>query len=166
MKILIPVDDSDAALAPIPHLASLVHSGIRIEVVVLNVQPPFHRHLVRFTSRAARDALRAELSEAAMARAIEALSKAGIPFRALSDTGVASERIAAVAERERVDEIMIGTGRHPAWLRFLNPSVAQDAMQLTDIPVTVFARGHASAFERYAIPAGAAGMAALLLAAE
>lgn len=166
MKILIPVDASAAALAPIAYLESLVRSGVALEVLVLNVQPRFHRHLSQFTSRSAREGLRAERSRAAMARAIEALSLKKIPFRAFAEVGQPAERIAAVAERERVDEVMMGVGRHPEWLRWLNPSIAQGVMARTDIPVTVLARGQAGAFERYALPAGVAGIAALLLAVE
>jgi nucleotide-binding universal stress UspA family protein len=166
MKILVPVDASEAALAPIPYLESLTRSGVQLEVLVMNVQPRFHRHVARFTSRAARDGVRAERSRAAMARAIEALSIAKLPFRAFSEVGLPAERIAAVAEREEVDEVMMGVGRHPAWLRWLNPSIAQGVMERTDIPVTVLARGQAGAFERYAVPAGVAGLAALLLAVE
>jgi nucleotide-binding universal stress UspA family protein len=165
MKILMPVDASSAALAPIKHLDSLNRMN-SIEVLVLNVQPRFHRHVSQFTSRGARDELRAERSREAMARAIEELSLAGVPFRAVTEVGLPAERIAAVAEREGIDEIMMGVGRHPAWLRWVNPSIAQGVMERTDIPVTVFARGHAGAFERYALPAGVAGLAALLLAAE
>ena len=165
MKILMPVDASSAALAPIKHLVSL-HRMNPIEVLVLNVQPRFHRHVSQFSSRSARDELRAERSREAMARAIEELSLAGIPFRAVSEVGLPAERIAAVAEREAIDEIMMGVGRHPAWLRWVNPSIAQGVMERTDIPVTVFARGQAGAFERYAVPAGVAGLAALLLAVE
>ena len=166
MKILVPVDASSAALAPIPHLEALARAGVALEVLVMNVQPRFHRHVSQFTSRAMRDALRQERSRAAMARAIEALSQTNIAFRAFAETGRPAERIAAVAEREQVDEVMMGVGRHPQWLRWINPSIAQAVMEVTDIPVTVFARGRASAFERYAIPAGIAGIAALLLSAE
>ena len=165
MKILMPVDASQAALAPIKHLNSLNRSN-PLEVLILNVQPRFHRHISQFTSRSARAALRAERSRAAMARAIEELSLAGVPFRAVAEVGIPAERIAAVAEREQVDEVVMGVGRHPAWLRWLNPSIAQGVMERTDIPVSVFARGRAGAFERYALPAGVAGLAALLLAAE
>lgn len=163
VKILVPVDASSAALAPIVRLAD---SRTKSEVIVLNVQPKFSRHIARFTSRAARDALRAERSRAAMARAVEALSLAGVPFRALAEAGAPAERIAAVAEREQVDEIMMGVGRHPAWLRWLNPSIAQGVMARTDIPLTLFARGRAGALERFALPAGVAGIAALLIASE
>ena len=101
-----------------------------------------------------------------MARAIEELSVCGLPFRALTEVGRPAERIAAVAEREAVDAIMMGVGRHPAWLRWVNPSIAQGVMERTDIPVTVFARGHAGLIERYAVPTGVAGLAALLLTVE
>jgi nucleotide-binding universal stress UspA family protein len=163
MKILVPVDSSDRALAPIAHLA---RTRTASQVLLVNVQPLFPLHLARFSSRAARDALRAERSALAMAGAIEALADAGVPFRALAQTGLPAARIAAVAERERVDEIMIGAGRHPAWLRWLNPSIAQGVMARTDIPVTVFARGRPGAFERFVLPAGIAGVATLLLAAD
>lgn len=166
MKVLVPVDCSHAALAPIAHLEALARSGVKLEVLVMNVQPRFHRHISRFSSRAARDGLRAERSRAAMARAIEALSLKNIPFRALAELGQPAERIAEVAERERVDEVMMGVGRHPEWLRWLNPSIAQGVMARTDIPVTVLARGKAGMLERYAVPAGVAGLAALLIAGE
>ena len=157
MKILVPVDASAAALA---------RRGVRVEAMVLNVQRRFPQHIARFTRKADCDGLRAERSRAAMAEAIDRLSQAGVPFRAMTELGVPAERIAAAAERENVDEVMIGVGRHPAWLRWVNPSIAQGVMELTDIPVTVLARGRAGAFERFALPAGLAGLAALLYAAE
>lgn len=166
MKILVPVDSSAAALAPVEYLASLVRRGAEVEAILLNVQPRFHRHITQFTSRASRDTLRAERSRAAMAGAMERLAAEGVRFRALSELGSPAERIAQVAERMKVDEIMMGVGRHPAWLRWINPSIAQGVMARTDIPVTVFNRGQASVFERYGVPAGAVGLAALLLAAE
>jgi nucleotide-binding universal stress UspA family protein len=160
------VDASQAALAPVEHLASLVRRGFKVEALVLNVQRRFPQHIARFTSRSDREALRAERSRDAMAKAIERLSQSEVPFRAMTELGAPAERIAAVAERENVDEVMIGVGRHPAWLRWVNPSIAHGVMELTDIPVTVLARGRAGAFQRYALPAGLASLAALLYAAE
>lgn len=166
MRYLIPIDASQAALAPIEYLERAQRRGEAVEAVVLNVQPRFHRHIAQFTRKADRDALRAERSRAATARAIERLAQAAIPFRVLADSGRLAERIAAVAAVERVDEILIGTGRHPAWLRWLTPAVAQEVLERTDIPVTVLARGRHSRLERYALPAGVAGLAALIVAAD
>ena len=166
MKILIPVDVSQVALAPIDHVASLANRGVNVEALVLNVQPHFSQYIARFTNKTNRDALRAERSSVAMATAIEHLSQAGVPFRAMTELGTPAERIAAVAEREEVDEVMIGVGRHPAWLRWVNPSIAHGVMELTDIPVTLLSRGRAGALERYALPVGLAGLAALLYTIE
>ncbi|HJY75049.1 MAG TPA: universal stress protein [Burkholderiales bacterium] len=166
MKILVPVDASAVALAPLAHLQALARSGLELEVLLLNVQPRFHRHVAQFTSRRARDLLRWERSELAMAGAIEALSRTRLRWRAFTEVGRPAERIAAVAEREQVDEVMMGVGRHPQWLRWINPSIAQGVMARTDIPVSVLARGQAGVLERYALPAGVAGLAALLLSAE
>lgn len=166
MKVLIPLDGSSAAFAAIPHVKSLAQAGIPVHAVLLHVQLRFHRHVAQFSSRAARDALRAERSAQALARAMNELSRARIHFIAMTERGAPAERIAVVAEREHVAEIVMGAGRHPRWLRWANPSIAQEVMQRTDIPVTVLARGRVSRLERYALPAGIAGLAALLLTAD
>lgn len=166
MKYLIPVDSSLAALAPIDRLETAVRRGTSVEVIVLNVQPRLHRHISQFTRRADREALRAERGRAAMAEAIGRLSRAGIAHRALTEVGQPAERIAAVAEAERVDEILMGVARHPRWVRWLKPSTAQGVMARTDVPVAVMAHGEENPFERYVIPVGVAGLAALLIAAD
>lgn len=166
MKVLIPVDGSQASFAAIEHAVGLHRSGVRTLAVVLNVQAPMHRHISRYTSQAARAGLRADRSAAAMAPALEALTRAGVPFVALSVMGAPATAIAHVAEREAVDEIVMGVGRHPEWLRWLNPSIARGVMARTDIPVTVLARGKVGALQRYGVPAGIAGIAALLWAVE
>jgi nucleotide-binding universal stress UspA family protein len=166
MRYLIPVDGSDAALAPIEHLERARQRGDKVEAIVLNVQPAFPRAIARFTRKSDRDSARAERSRAAMARAIERLSRAGIALRALTAVGPIAERIAVVAETEVVDQIAIGVGRHPQWLRRLNPSIAQAVGARTDVPVVVISRGTESLLERYLLPAGVAGLAALIIAAE
>ena len=166
MKLLVPVDGSQAALAAIHHAIALHQAGVTLETLVLHVQQRLHRHIAQFSSRAARDAMRAERSAAALAPAIELLTRGKTPFVALTDLGTPAARIAAVAEREAVDEIVMGVGRHPQWLRWLNPSIAQGVMARTDIPVTVLARGRVGALQRYGVPAGIVGIAAVLWAAE
>ena len=166
MKIVIPLDGSRPALAAVHHAIFLHGAGVELQAIALHVQPRMHRHISQYTSRAARDALRAERSAKALAPAIELMSSSKLPFVALTALGNPAERIAAVAEREGADEIVMGVGRHPAWLRWLNPSIAQGVMARTDIPVTVLARGHVGALQRYGVPAGVAGVAAILWAVE
>ena len=166
MKYLIPVDSSQAALMPIAHLEGAARRGEDIEAVVLNVQPRLNRHISRFTRKADRDVLRLERSRAAMAGAIERLSRARVSHRVLTEIGSPAERIAAVAEAEDVDEILMGVGRHPRWLRWLKPAIPRGVSARTDIPVAVMAHGEESPFERYVVPVGIAGLAALLIAAD
>jgi nucleotide-binding universal stress UspA family protein len=166
MKVLIPLDGSKAASAALDHVRALFGAGIPVQAILLHVQPRFHRHIAQFTTRAARDALRAERSAAALTPAIEQLARGPMAFVAMTEIGAPAQAIARVAEREGVAEIVMGVGRHPAWLRWVNPSIAQAVMARTDIPVTVLARGRAGAFERYAVPVGVAGIAALLWAVD
>ena len=166
MKLLIPVDGSRAALAGVDHAIALHRADVEVQAIVLHVQPRMHRHIAQFSSRSARDALRAERSATALAPAIEMLSGSKTPFVALTELGTPAARIAAVARREAVDEIVMGVGRHPQWLRWLNPSIAQGVMARTDIPVTVLARGQVGALSRYGVPAGIVGIAAVLWAAD
>jgi nucleotide-binding universal stress UspA family protein len=166
MKLLIPIDGSQAALAGVDHVIALHRAAVDVQAIVLHVRPRMHRHIAQFSSRSAREALRAERSAAALAPAIEALTRARTPFVALTDLGSPAARISAVAKREAVDEIVMGVGRHPQWLRWLNPSIAQGVMARTDIPVTVLARGQVGALSRYGVPAGIVGLAAVLWAVE
>jgi len=168
MKYLIPVNSSQAALGPIDHLVAANRQGIRVEAVLLNVQRPFNRRVSGLTLKADRDTLHAERSRAVMASAIEYLSRAGIPFRAMTDVGSPAKCIAAVAKAQHVDQILMGVERHDRWLGGLLPSTPRAVVAHTDVPVTVVARGQASTVERYLLWAGVAGagIAALLLAAD
>lgn len=166
MKYLIPMDSSEASLMPIAHIETAVRRGASVEALVVNVQPRLNRHISRFTRKADRESFRLERGRAAMAGAVERLARAGIPHRALIEVGEPAERIAAVAEAEGVDEILMGVGRRPQWIRWLNPSIAQGVIARTDTPVAVMAHGEQSRFERYVVPAGIAGLAALLIAAD
>jgi nucleotide-binding universal stress UspA family protein len=170
MKFLIPVNSAEAALAPIDHLVAANRQGNKVEALLLNVQRPFNRRVSRFTRRVDRDAFRAERSRAIMASAIELLSRAGIPFRAMTTLGSPAERIAEVADAQRVDEILMGVGRHPQSLAWLYPSMPRAVAAHTDVPVVVLARGKASKTDRYllwaSIAGGVAGIAALLLSVD
>ena len=166
MKVLIPLDASQAARAALHHIHARFRSGVPVQAILLHVQPRFHRHVSQFTSRAARDALRAERSAAALTPAIDQLARWNLPFVALTEIGTPADCIARVAEREAVDEIVMGVGRYPEWVRWVNPSIAEAVMARTDIPVTVLSRGRAGALQRYAVPVGIAGIAAILWAVE
>ena len=161
MKYLVPVSSSKAALAPIEHLVAAKRRGAQVEALLLNVQNPFSRRVSHLSGASDRDALHAERSRSAMASAIELLSRAGIPFRAMTDVGVPAERIAALAESQRVDEILLGVHRRPEWLGWLLPSMPRAVVARTDVPVLVLGRGGAGAAKDYLLWAGLAGVAGI-----
>lgn len=161
MKFLIPIDSAEAAIAPLERVKAAMRKGVRVEVLVLNVQRPFSYRASELSSKAGRDALHARRGGAVLAEAIERLTRAGIPFRATMAVGSPAERIAAMAESERVDEILMGVARRPRWLYWLWPSTVQDVIYRTDVPVSVVARGTENTLGNYLIPAGIAGIAAI-----
>jgi nucleotide-binding universal stress UspA family protein len=166
MKVLIPLDGSQPALAALDHICTLRREGADIEALLLHVCPRLSRHSGRFVSREAREGYYTEECKAAAARAVSRLAAAGVPFRVLMTIGPTAEYIARVAEQERVDQIIIGAGRQPEWLRRLFSSLADCVMARTDIPVTVLQLGHVGLLERYGVPAGALWLAAWFLVAE
>ena len=168
MKYLIPVNSSTAALAPIEHLVAAARQGTPVEAVLLNVQRPFNQRVSRLTHKADRDALHAERSRAIMSAAIESLSRAGIPFRAMTDVGAPAECIAAVAENQQVDQILMGGANRPRWTSWLLASTTREVAAHTGVPVALVG-GEAPATNPYLLlagVAGAAGIAALLLTAD
>jgi len=155
MKILIAVDGTAASHAAARLAIALSRAGVPVDALVLHVQAPFHRRIAQFTSRTARDALRAERSRAVLAPVLEALVRLRVPCRALTDLGPPAERIVALAERERVDAIVMGGGR-----------IADQVMARTDIVVTMPPSGRPGVLERYALPVGLGALAALMWAAD
>ena len=169
MRYLIPVNSAQAAIGPIEQLVAANRQGTKVEAVLLNVQRPFNRRVAEHSLKADRDSLRAERSREVMAAAIEYLSRAGIPFRAMTDVGSPAECIAAVAEAQHVDQILMGVKRRSPWADRLLPSMARAVVEQTNVPVTLVPREKPSRVERYVLVAGAAsaaGIAALLLTGD
>ncbi|HVP08843.1 MAG TPA: hypothetical protein VMT02_04910 [Burkholderiales bacterium] len=73
--------------AEVEQLERAALRGEQVEAELVSVQPRFSRHIAQFTSKAARDAWRAERSRQALAPAAERLARAGIPFRTVQIVG-------------------------------------------------------------------------------
>jgi nucleotide-binding universal stress UspA family protein len=162
MRYLIPVGSSDAALQTLGHLEAVASRGVKVEVVLLNVQPTFNRRASRLASPASRDRFRTERSRAALAGMAEHLSRAGICFRSRTETGPLVKRIAATAKAERADKILMGVAPQSKWLHWmLVPSVPQRVALRTGVPVVTVPSSGESRVESYLLRAGLAGIALL-----
>jgi hypothetical protein len=137
VKFLIPVVSPDADAVYIDHIAATKRGGADLEIVLLSVQPRFNRRVAELSRRADRDAFRAERGRGAMAGLMERLSAAGVRFRALTVMGYPPDQIAAVAEEESVQEILVAVRRAPAIFRTLTSLLAREVRWRTPIPVTV-----------------------------
>ena len=165
MNILVPVNGSKASLAAVRHAAQAV-KGSGGEIILVNVQPLLTAHAARFTSRSARDALRAERSAQAFADACVLLDAAGVRYRKLAATGRIAATITALADRLRVDQIVLGATRRPGWRQALLSPVPR-ILDLANVPVSVIGEGRSGAFERFGLPAGVGlGLTALIMAAD
>ena len=164
-KILVPVDGSASALAGVRHAIRLAGERAGASILLVNVQPVFHRHIAQFASRRALDGLREERGHEALDEARRLVRAAGIPSRALVLGGEAAAEIAGIAGRERVDQIVLGARRRPAWLRALAGSVADRIVERAQVPVALVPGLPAGRLERWGVPAAGAGLAAALFAA-
>lgn len=165
MNLLVPVSGSKASLAAVRHAAAALRGG-QGEVILLNVQPLLPSYVARFTSRASRDAMRAERSAAAMREACGLLDSAGVPYRAIAAKGAVAPTVNQVARELRVDQIVLGATRRAAWWQALFSPVPR-ILDLTDVPVSVIGDGRSGVFERYGVPACVGlGLTALVISAE
>jgi nucleotide-binding universal stress UspA family protein len=134
-----------------------------IEIHVLNVQPPFSKHVARFTSRACRMSFHQAQSEAALAPAQQVLNRSGISYTVHTKIGDRADCIADVARQLQCDRIVLGTARKSSLVRWVEDSVTNKVIERTTVPVEVIAGDAASNLERVGIPAGIAAGILLLL---
>jgi len=165
LKVLIPVDGSRNCQFAVRHVINQFMSNTAMEIHLLNVQPPFSRHISRFVSRKAlRDHHRDE-AEKALRPIRQMLDGFGIPYSAHTELGERAKAIADAARRLRCDQIVMGTARKNSLTRLVENSVTNKVLELTSVPVEVIAGDAVSPWERYGIPATLAAALALLLAA-
>ncbi len=167
LKLLLPVDGSRNSEAAVQQVIKDFMNNTAMEVHLLNVQPPFTRHIARFSSRRGRNAYHRDRAEIALAPIRQMLDNFGIPYSAHIEVGNRAECIAEAARRLRCHQIVMGTARKNSLTRLIEDSVTTKVIELTPVPVEIIAGDAVSKFERYGIPVGlAVALAALLAAAD
>ncbi|MEP7295004.1 MAG: universal stress protein [Burkholderiales bacterium] len=139
MKILLPVDGSEGALAAVRHALRLVHGGLRASFVLANVQEPASLYEVVV----AHDAQVIEnVSAAAAAHSLEAaqglLRGAGLDHETEIALGDPGHALIDIAERFECDVIVMGARGVGAPLRATQfGSVANAVLHHASVPVTI-----------------------------
>ena len=138
MRILVPVDGSQAALRALKHAAAIAAHG-KGEVQLLNVQPILPMYgMVRAYMRVPQyKAARATLARQALAGAERLLARAKIKHRAHVMYGEPGETIADAARELKCRMIVMGTRGQGAVGNLLLGSVATKVIHLAKVPVTL-----------------------------
>ncbi|WP_041679548.1 universal stress protein [Cupriavidus necator] len=143
IKILVPVDGSECALAAVRHAAFLYREGSVAEIVLVNVQPPLERSRARaFHSLQRLRDVESRGGEAALCEAQEILEDSGVPYVPIIALGPLAETIARTAEENNCDGILLGTGLWSGITSFVGGGLPAGVMRRTSVPLTVIkARG-------------------------
>ncbi|MBA2723668.1 MAG: universal stress protein [Methylibium sp.] len=165
LKILVPVDGSSNSQHAVRHVLREFRSNPAMDIHLLNVQPPFSRHITQWVDRKAVNEVHAEASEKALRPIRQMLDQAGAPYAVHLAVGEKATSIAKAAQQLRCDHIVIGTARKNSLIRTVEGSVTNEVIELTTVPVVAIAGDPASKAERYGIPAGIAGSLAWLVVA-
>ena len=138
IKILVPVDGSECALAAVRHAAFLFREGSISEAVLLNVQAPLERSRASaFHSFAELRAYECRQGESALARACEILEDADVRFSAIIGLGSAASTIASAAASTRCDSIVMAASLGTQIKAYVGGGLPAKVMRRTSVPVTV-----------------------------
>lgn len=137
MKILIPVDGSEAALRAVDQVIKTAHQYVGgVEAHLLNVQLPILSGNVRvFISQDKIDAYYHDEGMIALKAAKEKLDSVGISCHVHIGVGNVAETILRFAKENRCDQICMGTSGMGAISGLFLGSVATRLIHLTEIPV-------------------------------
>ncbi|MCX7891328.1 MAG: universal stress protein [Burkholderiales bacterium] len=138
LKLLVAVDGSENGLRAVRHVADLARRGIRVEAVLLNVQPPVMSGEVGAIAPAElAEEVRAAASAEALRTARALLAEAPVPAVEQVATGDPAQAIVSAAEAARCDGIVIGRRGLGLVASLALGSVSSQVLRLATLPVTV-----------------------------
>ena len=165
LKLLLPVDNSGNCRFAVQHVVKEFMNNTAMEIHLLNVQPPFNRHISQFVSRKTIQDFHHDQAEKALDPVKRTLNDLGIPYSVHTAVGERARVITDVARRLSCDLIVMSTARKNSLTRLIESSVTNRVLKLTSVPVELIAGDAASKWERYGIPVGIGTALALLFAA-
>jgi nucleotide-binding universal stress UspA family protein len=138
MKILLPIDGSEAALDAVHHALRLVHEGLRATFVLANVQEPASLYEVVVAHDSA---VIEQVSAAAAAHSLEAaqavMRVAGAEFETEAAVGDPGHVLVEIAERFNCDMVIMGARGVGALRAGLLGSVSNAVLHAASVPVTI-----------------------------
>jgi nucleotide-binding universal stress UspA family protein len=136
--ILIPVDESQAAMHAVLHAIATIKEGLVADIHVLNVQPP----ILTFGEFPVYDFALVEKAQKhhakqVLAVACKALDQAGLKHTQHSEIGLVAPTIIEYAQQHHCDMIIMGTRGMGAFGNLVLGSTANQVVHQAKIPVTL-----------------------------
>jgi len=144
MKILLPLDGSEAALDAVRHALKLVDEGLQASFVLANVQAPTYfyevvlAHDADLLDRASREA-----GAHALAGGEALLDAAGRTWESEVGSGDPGHTLVDIVERFGCDAVFMGARGVGSMRSALFGSVSQSLLQHSPVPVTIVRRADA-----------------------
>jgi nucleotide-binding universal stress UspA family protein len=142
MKILLPVDGSEASLDAVRHVIRLVRQGLDTDVVLANVQEPTYLYEMVLAPDA--DVLE-RVSGAAGHHSLEAaedlLRQADVPFEKELLSGDPAHTLIEAGERHDCDMVVMGARGRGVLRSALLGSVSQGVLRGSPVPVLIVKSG-------------------------
>ena len=137
MKILLPIDGSKSSMNAVKYVAKLAkNSRSPVNVTLVSVHDDIGlSHVKQFVSKSVVDDYLREISEKELKPAQKILATAGIKHNMAIRRGHISEEIIALANKDKVDMIVMGAKGRSGLLDVLIGSVAQRVSSSAKQPV-------------------------------
>ena len=137
MKILLPIDGSKSSLNAVKYVVKLAkNSRSPVNVTLVSVHDDIGlSHVKQFVSKSVVDDYLREISEKELKPAQKILATAGIKHNMAIRRGHISEEIIALANKDKVDMIVMGAKGRSGLLDVLIGSVAQRVSSSAKQPV-------------------------------
>ena len=138
MKLMLPFDGSDDAMAAVVFTVNLIKSGLQADVLLANVQRPATLY-ERITARdsEALDQISEGAANHLLARAEMSLKAAGIAAALEHVNGEPAQELLEMAQRHKVELVVIGAlGMEPIHADAIGP-VVMSVLMRSSVPVLV-----------------------------
>lgn len=139
MKILLPVDGSKSAMNACKYVAKLsADLKNKCAVTLINVHDDVGlNHVKQFVAKSVVDDYLREVSEKELKPAQKVLDAAGIKYTMVIKRGNISEEIIALATKEKMDMIVMGSKGRSGFVDMIMGSIAQKIVSGAKQPVVL-----------------------------
>ena len=138
MKVLLPVDGSEAALDAVRHALHLQRQGLRASFVLATVQELTYTYeLILAPDADVLDRVTGAVGARALKSAEALFEAAGLTFEREIGSGDPAPTLLEIAQRCGCEAIIMGARGHGALRSALLGSVSQAVLQASPLPVTI-----------------------------